>query len=121
MSSVKTTSRVVDAAAATSGAPGLVGTNGGSGSTGISSSTKKVIGGVVGGVGGAILLGGIAIVVWRIWGRKQRSGYDDNDPMDSQPGSSGREKRSSVSGQSPFRSHLDQYHQTQPVNTASNF
>ncbi|KAL2042193.1 hypothetical protein N7G274_004681 [Stereocaulon virgatum] len=120
-SSVQTTSRVVDAAAATSGAPGLVGGNGGSGSSGISSSTKKTIGGVIGGVGGAILLGGLAIVAWRIWGRKRRSGHDENDPMDSQPGSSGREKRSSVSGHSPFRSTLDQYHQAQPVNTASNF
>ena len=111
---------MVDAAVASSSVPGLVGSSGGSGSSGISSSTKRVIGGVVGGIGGFILLGGIAVVVWRIWGRKRRSGYDENDPMDSQPGSSGREKRSSVSGHSPFRSTLDQYH-SQPVNTASNF
>jgi len=110
----------VDAAAASSSVPGLVGSSGGSGSSGLSSSTKKVIGGVVGSIGGVILLGGIAVVVWRVWGRKRRSGYDDSDPIDSQPGSSGREKRSSVSGHSPFRSTLDQYH-SQPVNTASNF
>ena len=74
----------------------------------------------MGGIGGAILIGGLAIVAWRLWGKRRRSIDDDNDPMGSVPGSSGREKTSSVSGgHSPFRSNLDQYHA--PVNTASNF
>lgn len=74
------------------------------------------------GIGGAILLGGIAVVVWRVWGKRKHVSDDDRDLMDSQPGSSGREKRSSVSGNDPFRSTLDQYHNPAgPVNTASNF
>ncbi|KAL9042190.1 MAG: hypothetical protein Q9180_000770 [Flavoplaca navasiana] len=94
----------------------------GSTKSGLDPSQKRIVIGVVVGIGGAILLGGIAIVAWRIWGRKGRTTDDDNDLMDSHPGSSGHEKHSSVSGQSPFRSTLDQYHnQTGPVNTASNF
>ncbi|KAL9001197.1 MAG: hypothetical protein Q9169_000381 [Polycauliona sp. 2 TL-2023] len=95
---------------------------GGSNTSGLDDSQKRIVIGVVVGIGGAILLGGIAIVAWRIWGRKPRTADDDNDLMASHPGSSGHEKHSSVSGQSPFRSTLDQYHnQTGPVNTASNF
>ena len=122
---ILTTSQVVAAetgSASSTGAPGLSGSSGSSGSSGLSSASKKIIGGVVGGVGGAILLGGLAVVVWRIWGRKRRSAYEDNDLIDSQQGSSGREKSSSVSGHTPFRSTLDQYHNPAgPVNTASNF
>ena len=95
---------------------------GGSGASGLDESQKRIVIGVVVGIGGAILLGGIAVVAWRVWGRKGKAADDDNDLMDSHPGSSGHEKRSSVSGQSPFRSTLDQYHhQPGPVNTASNF
>ncbi|KAL8763592.1 MAG: hypothetical protein Q9184_000648 [Pyrenodesmia sp. 2 TL-2023] len=94
----------------------------GSNKSGLDSSQKRIVIGVVVGIGGAILLGGIAVVAWRIWGRKGRPNEDDNDLMDSHPGSSGREKRSSISGHSPFRSTLDQYHNHGgPVNTASNF
>ncbi|KAL9592988.1 MAG: hypothetical protein Q9219_007697, partial [cf. Caloplaca sp. 3 TL-2023] len=89
--------------------------------SGLDSSQKHIIIGVVVGVGGAILLGGIAIVAWRIWGRGH-SNDDDDDLMGSHPGSSGQEKRSSISGHSPFRSTLDQYHnQSKPPNSASNF
>lgn len=122
---VYTTSGVI--AAPTSSAtstknPSLSTSDSGSSKSGIDSSQKRVVIGVVVGIGGAILLGGIAVVAWRIWGRKGRSNDDDNDLMDSHPGSSGREKRSSISGHSPFRSTLDQYHNHGvPVNTASNF
>ncbi|KAL8930276.1 MAG: hypothetical protein Q9208_000893 [Pyrenodesmia sp. 3 TL-2023] len=96
--------------------------NSDSNKSGLDSSQKRIVIGVVVGIGGAILLGGIAVVAWRIWGRKGRVNEDDNDLMDSHPGSSGREKRSSISGHSPFRSTLDQYHNHGgPVNTASNF
>ena len=77
------------------------------------------------GIGGAIILGGLAVVAWRIWGRKRHVGDDDNDLMDSHPGSSSHEKTSSVNDNSPFKSTLDQYHTPHgppgPVNTASNF
>lgn len=89
----------------------------------MSTSTKKIIGGVVGGVGGALLVGGIALVAWRMWGRKQhnRVNQDDDDMLDSQNDSIRREKASG-SGTSPFRSNLDQYHNPGgTVNTASNF
>ena len=93
----------------------MSGSSGSSGGSGLAPSSKKIIGGVIGGVGGAILLGGLAIVAWRIWGRNRRSAGSDNDLME---GSSGREKASSVSD--PFRSNLDSHHAA-PVNTASNF
>ncbi|KAL8797607.1 MAG: hypothetical protein Q9182_007188 [Xanthomendoza sp. 2 TL-2023] len=103
-------------------APNVQGNDSGSSKSGLDDSQKRIVIGVVVGVGGAILLGGFAVVAWRIWGRKGRATHEDNDVMDSHPASSGREKRSSVSGQSPFRSTLDQYHnQHGPVNTASNF
>jgi hypothetical protein len=125
LSIAKTTSKVVAAnsAASSSGAPGLSGSNGSPASSGLPTSSKKIVGGVVGGIGGAILLGGLAIVAWRIFGKNKHSNDDDDDPMHPHSGSSGREKTSSVSGNSgAFRSTLDQYHApTQPVNTASNF
>lgn len=101
LSITSTSSQVVAAAlasATSSGAPGLNGDNGGSGSSGLSAKTKSVIGGVVGGVGGAILLGGLAVVFWRVWGKTRRSRSGD-DLVDPQPGP---EKSSSVSGHSPF-------------------
>lgn len=102
-------------------ATGVVGSDDNSGSPGLTGGQKSIIGGVVGGVGGAILLGGLAVVAWRIWGRKRRAVDDDDDLMGSVPGSAGQEKGNGV-GDSPFRSTLDQYHNpTGPVNAASNF
>lgn len=103
------------------GAPSLSSGDGGSGSSGLSSSQKSVIIGVVVGVGGAILLGGLAFVAWRVWGRKRQTVDEDDDLMHSNPSSSGREKSGSVGGNNPFRATLDQYHTPGPVNTASNF
>ena len=75
----------------------------------------------MGGVGGAILLGGLALVAWRMRSRKRRAVEDDDDLMGSVPGSAGQEKGTGV-GDSPFRSTLDQYHApTGPVNASSNF
>ncbi|KAI4190825.1 MAG: hypothetical protein L6R41_000520 [Letrouitia leprolyta] len=122
---VFTTSGLVPVSTSTSAStskPSLDTSQSGSSKSGLDSSQKRIIIGVVVGIGGAILLGGIVVVVWRIWGRKERSHDDDNDLMGSHPGSSGHEKRSSISGQSPFRSTLDQYHNNGgPPNTASNF
>ena len=120
ISNVLTTTAVV----AVTSTPGLSGSNGNSGSlgsTGLDQSQKRTIIGVVVGVGGAALIGGLALVAWRIWGRNRRSN-DEDDLMDSQPGSSGHEKTSSLSGNSPFPSTLDQYHNPAgPVNASSNF
>ena len=102
LSSTSTSTQVVAAAlasATSSGSPGVGGGGGGSGSSGLSPKTKSVVGGVVGGVGGAILLGGLAIVFWRVWGKTRRSRNADNDFVNPQAGA---EKTSSISGNSPF-------------------
>ncbi|KAL8938028.1 MAG: hypothetical protein Q9216_004116 [Gyalolechia sp. 2 TL-2023] len=113
---------VSTSSATSTSSPSLDTSDNGSSKTGLDSSQKRIVIGVVVGIGGALLLGGMAVVAWRIWGRKGRQNDDDNDLMDSHPGSSGHEKRSSISGQSPFRSTLDQYHNHGgPPNTASNF
>jgi len=95
-------------------------TNGGSssGSSGLSETAKKTIGGVVGGVGGALLLAGLAYTAWRIWGKKKNLHDDDlYDPNLNQ------DKLSATTGSdsTPFQRTLDQYHSPGPVNTASNF
>ena len=102
LSSTSTSTQVVAAALASaisSGSPRVNGSGGGSGSSGLSPKTKSVVGGVVGGVGGAILLGGLAIVFWRVWGKTRRSRNVENDFVDPQAGA---EKTSSISGISPF-------------------
>ncbi|KAI4122801.1 MAG: hypothetical protein LQ341_007270 [Variospora aurantia] len=102
--------------------PSLDTSDGDSGKSGLDQGQKRIVIGVVIGIGGAFLIGGIVIVAWRIWGRKGHSIVDGHELMDSHPGSSVHEKRSSFSGQSPFRTTLDQYHNRGgPVNTASNF
>lgn len=67
-----------------------------------------------------ILLGGIAIVLWRIFG-KRRNQYDDEDEdLNSPDDSIAREKRRK--GNMPFQTNLEQYHSPGGrVNAASNF
>lgn len=97
------------------------GGNGGGGS-GLSDSSKKVIGGVVGGVGGAIVLGALALVAWRIWGRKKSTPEDDT-LMGSGPPTLTHEKRTSGNDSVGYNDGLERYrdHGSQNVNTASNF
>ncbi|CAI6338259.1 unnamed protein product [Periconia digitata] len=98
--------------------PGTQG-NGGSSSDGMSSKTKSIIGGVVGGVGGALLLGGIALVCWRMWGKKKnRVTEDDADLMAGTGAALGDKPQNST----PFQSNLEQYHNPggRP-NAAANF
>jgi hypothetical protein len=92
----------------------------------MSPQTKAVIGGVVGGIGGAILIGGIAIVAWRLWGKKKRekaASADDfgmgtaGSPRDSL----GREKQISASSHAPTLSTDSYRNPNGAVNTASNF
>ncbi|KAK1078088.1 hypothetical protein LTR33_007537 [Friedmanniomyces endolithicus] len=69
--------------------------NGGGSGSNLSTSSKSIVGGVVGGIGGAVLIGGIAVVAWRLWGRKRKggSGEDGRDEMlDSRDDSIRREK-----------------------------
>jgi hypothetical protein len=111
-------------AAATS--PSLSGDSSSNSSSGVSDSDKKIIIGVVVGVGGAIVIGVLAIVIWRI--QKKRNGQyneEDDDLMGGTAvGSGPREKAPSPAAGAqgtPFKSTLDQYHNPGPVNAASNF
>ncbi|PKY08108.1 hypothetical protein P168DRAFT_277739 [Aspergillus campestris IBT 28561] len=107
------------------GSPGLNAENK-DGDSGLSSDQKKIIIGVVVGVGGAILIGAIAVVAWRIHARKAKA-HDNDEAADlmsgTAVGSAAREKAPSpgAAGGTPFRSTLDQYHNPGPINTASNF
>lgn len=111
------------AATATSTSPSLNGNNSSS-SSGVSASDKKIIIGVVVGVGGAILLGVLGVVFWRIQ-KKRNEGYNDEDDDlmgGTAVGSGPREKvPSPAQGGTPFKNTLDQYHNPGPVNAASNF
>ncbi|KAL2854419.1 hypothetical protein BJY01DRAFT_37982 [Aspergillus pseudoustus] len=103
--------------------PGLSGSSDNSDS-GLSSNQKNIIIGVVVGVGGAILIGAIGVVAWRIRARRRNAQDDDvTDLMSGTAVGSGvREKAPSpAAGGTPFRSTLDQYHNPGPVNAASNF
>jgi uncharacterized membrane protein YebE (DUF533 family) len=95
----------------------LTGNSGGKNNSGLSDSSKKTIGGVVGGIGGALLLAGLAYTAWRIWGKKKN--LHDDDLYD--PNIQDKNSATTASDQTPFRSTLDQYHSPGPVNTASNF
>jgi len=62
-------------------------------SSGLSTSTKSIIGGVVGGIGGAIVLGGLLVVAWRLWGRKKGKTQDDDDYFSGSDNGVASEKR----------------------------
>jgi len=89
------------------------------GSSGLDSKQKNIVIGVCVGVGGAILLGALGIVLFR-YRKKRVNPVDEDDLMrrDGSPlaGSTGKEG----SDASPFQATLDQYHR-QPINTSSNF
>ncbi|PMD32270.1 hypothetical protein L207DRAFT_518682 [Hyaloscypha variabilis F] len=90
----------------------------------MSPKTKTTVIGVVVGVGGTIVLAGLFVVAWRIWGRKKNE--DESDGlMGFRSGSTGHEKSGSVSGggaPNPFQSTLENYHNpSRNVNASSNF
>lgn len=95
--------------------------------SGLSSHDKQVIIGVVVGVGGALIIGAIGVVIWRLRSRKgSRSDADEAADLMSGTavGTGNREKAPSPGaghGNTPFQSTLDQYHNPGPVNAASNF
>jgi hypothetical protein len=92
------------------------------GSSGLKTSQRNIIIGVVVGIGGAILLGGLAVVLYRL--RRKENPVDEDDLMrrDGSPLAETRREPLQGAGTSPFRATLDQYHnRTGPVNAASNF
>jgi hypothetical protein len=98
-------------------------------SEGMSPTTRNTVIGVVVGVGGAIILGGLALVAWRIWGRKKHQEENDGlmdygSTVDSKPDTSGGASGvggGSMASRSPFQSTLESYHAPTQVNTAANF
>lgn len=92
----------------------------------MSTKTRNTVIGVVVGVGGAIVLGALGLVAWRIWGRKKNSEESDG-LMDYNMNAASMEKpepgsSAGHSQQTPFQSTLENYHQpTAPVNASSNF
>ncbi|KXT10147.1 hypothetical protein AC579_509 [Pseudocercospora musae] len=95
----------------------------GSGGSSLSTSSKKIIGGVVGGIGGAILVGGLAVVAWRIWGKKKRQAVPPDEYIDSQNDSLRKERIASGSGLERYQQPHNAPYQNPggSVNTASNF
>jgi hypothetical protein len=90
----------------------------------MSTKTKNTVIGVVVGIGGAIVLAGLLIVAWRIWGRKKNE--DESDGlMGFRTGNQGHEKTGSVSAAgtaNPFQSTLENYHNpARNANVSSNF
>lgn len=116
VSSVYTTANVFESTtgfATATIAPSLA--NAGGDGSNLSTNTKKIIGGVVGGIGGAILIGGLAFVVWRLYGKKKSQDVQQDDLYSSD----------SLSAQKRFSGNtLDTAPYSNPngaVNTASNF
>ena len=72
----------------------------------MSSGTKKTIIGVVVGIGGAILLAALGIVLWRIFGRR-RAAEDTDDGLMGSPVGMEKEKQS---GTSKFTNPLEAHH-----------
>lgn len=118
-------------ATATNPAQLVSGGGNGSSSSGLSSSTKAIIGGVVGGIGGAIVLGALAVVAWRLWGRKGAGQEEEDDLMASQydsnsekPMSSGTTATLGMTNSGYTGGEVDRYnapHLNVPANAASNF
>ncbi|KAK4154827.1 hypothetical protein C8A00DRAFT_32347 [Chaetomidium leptoderma] len=100
--------------------PDLADNNSNGQASGMSTQTRNTVIGVVVGVGGAIILGGLALVAWRIWGRKknqeENDGLMDYGSTVDKPDTSG-----SIGGRTPFQSTLESYHAPTQVNTAANF
>lgn len=97
-----------------------------SGDNGMTPQTRNTIIGVCVGVGGAIILAAVGVLVWRL--RARRRDQDDGEDLvnygagTSQFNNAGPEKNepASMSGRSPFQSTLESYH-APSSNTGTNF
>ncbi|KAH9888618.1 hypothetical protein F4778DRAFT_754711 [Xylariomycetidae sp. FL2044] len=106
--------------------PGLStgGTN--SGNSGLKPETRNIVIGVCVGVGGAIVLGAVGVLFWRL--RNKRRNQEENEELVSYGngfGGPGTAEKSDVggstSGRTPFQSTLESYHAPTQTNAASNF
>jgi hypothetical protein len=120
---------VTSAIATTTTDPDLADGNGNNNDGGLSPSNTKIVIGVVVGVGGAILLGALGVVAWRIRARKKLAEENDglmdfDEAGKSEPGgtnSSPPQSQGQGTQRSPFQSTLDTYHQPTTVTASSNF
>lgn len=95
---------------------------GSSDSSGLSDKTRNTIIGVVVGVGGAIILGGLAVVIYRLRRNRNRGQDDHDDLMHAGAAVGAHSHENSTASTSPFKSTLDQYHSPGGrVNPSSNF
>jgi len=91
----------------------------------MSAKTRNTIIGAVVGIGGAIVIGAVALIAWRIWGRKKRA--EENDGLmayDAQYNSvkpEGVSPSGTATQNNPFQSTLENYHQPGQVTASSNF
>ncbi|KAF9871547.1 putative cell wall protein [Colletotrichum karsti] len=106
--------------------PGLNQSDSGDSSSGMSTQTRNTVIGVVVGVGGAIVLGALGFVAWRIWGKKKQA--EENDGLMEYNNQYGNEAKveggaggSAGTGRTPFQSTLESYHAPSQVNASSNF
>ncbi|KAK2030242.1 hypothetical protein LX32DRAFT_651670 [Colletotrichum zoysiae] len=104
--------------------PGLNEANSGGSDSGMSTQTRNTVIGVVVGVGGAIVLGALGFVAWRIWGKKKHA--EENDGLMEYNNQYGNEPKTEVgsaqgAGRTPFQSTLESYHAPNQVNASSNF
>ncbi|KAF6826838.1 hypothetical protein CMUS01_09249 [Colletotrichum musicola] len=108
--------------------PGLNNSGTSDSSSGMSTQTRNTVIGVVVGVGGAIVLGALGFVAWRIWGKKKQA--EENDGLmeyNNQYGNeakveSGAGTNPQNNGRTPFQSTLESYHApSHQVNASSNF
>ncbi|KAK1985899.1 hypothetical protein LZ30DRAFT_778727 [Colletotrichum cereale] len=111
-------------AATVTSTPGLNEANSGDSSSGMSTQTRNTVIGVVVGVGGAIVLGALGFVAWRIWGKKKLA--EENDGLMEYNNQYGNEPKAEIgsaqgAGRTPFQSTLESYHAPNQVNASSNF
>ncbi|KAK1596872.1 uncharacterized protein LY79DRAFT_577029 [Colletotrichum navitas] len=104
--------------------PGLNEASTADSSSGMSTQTRNTVIGVVVGVGGAIVLGALGFVAWRIWGKKKHA--EENDGLMEYNNQYGNEPKAEVgsaqgAGRTPFQSTLESYHAPNQVNASSNF
>ncbi|KAM0333525.1 hypothetical protein ACHAQA_002190 [Verticillium albo-atrum] len=124
------TTSVTTASVVTS-TPGLSAEDNDNGSGGMPVKTRNIVIGVVVGVGGAIILGALAFVGFRIHNRKKRQEENDGLMDYNTAGTSAfnsEPKPDTMSGstatnnnRSPFQTNLESYHQPTQVNASSNF
>jgi len=90
----------------------------------MSSKTRNTIIGVVVGVGGAILLAALGIVLWRVFGRR-KAAVDHDDGLMTGTAVGATQEKSDGLGSRPannkmFTDTLERHH-AQPTTTATNF